>query len=216
VHPTTSVISQQKEESNYKRADELGWQAERLLLEEQLRDFDAMAFYDELEQWCEAPIPQPISQKIRTSPFKMEETLKYPLPLSRGALYTVRQLSTKCTRVLYLLRAIDRYGIECPFIYQHNKRLVEQSLAKCETLLQARSLYLRGSGLWTRLHQCLNVVHIFAIRRDLEAFRKKLEAIALLSRHYEFAQDLVRLRQLVSISHTLEEKSSVEQRRKHP
>jgi hypothetical protein len=106
----------------------------------------------------------------------------------------LRRLSYESARLLSLLRAVDQKGMECPYIHQVNKQLLERALDKCQKLKEAGSKYFEGKGLWARLTQLLNKIHLDAAGKDLDSFKSKLEAVLLMCRHQEFAQDLVKLR----------------------
>lgn len=195
MHPTHPQLQR---EEQLKRDEARKEELERNQLESLLRDFDSLSFYESLERWEQSPIPQPVRQQIRVTPLRQKEVVHQPMPISRKELYDLRRLSSESARLLYLLRAIDQKGIECPYIHQQNKQVLERALEKCERLQEARSKFLEGKGLWARLNQLLNRIHVDAAKKDLEAFKNKLEAVLLMCRHQEFAQDLAKLRRVVS------------------
>lgn len=121
MHPPNP--QQQREEALRKeeaRKDE----QERRQLETLLWDFDALAFYEKLSAWGNYPIPQPVPHEVRVTPLRQRIVMYQPLPLSRKELSDLRQLSRESARLLYLLRAIDQKGMECPYIHQQNKQIL--------------------------------------------------------------------------------------------
>jgi hypothetical protein len=191
VHP---VNPQQQREDLLKREEDRKAELEKSRLEGLLRDFDALSFYESLEKWEESPIPQPIHHRVQVTTLRQQVVLNQPLPISRKELYDLRSLSKESARLLYLLRSIDQRGMECPYIHQQKKHLLERAMEKCERLCQAAAKFYEGKGLMARVSQLLNLLHLEAAKKDLESFKKKLEAVIMMCRHQEFAQDLMKLR----------------------
>lgn len=191
MHP--SQLQQQREEQQ-RKDDSKKEEQEKERLEALLRDFDSPSFYESLAQWGKAPVPQPIRHRVQVTTMRQKDVFNQPLPISRKDLTDLRRLSSASSRLLYLLRAIDQRGMESPYIHQQNKHLLEQALEKIEKLQKAEKKYFEGKGLFARLTQLLNAIHLDAAKKDLESFKNKLEAVLLMCRHQEFAQDLVKLR----------------------
>lgn len=191
-HPQLQREEQMKREEA--RKDEL----ERSNLESLLREFDSLSFYESLERWGKAPIPQPVRQRVQVTLLRQKEIAHQPMPISRKELFDLRKLSSESARLLYLLRAAEQKGMECPYIHQQNKQILEKALSKCERLREAGELYLSGKGFFARLGQLFNLLHMDAAKRDINSFKNKLEAVLLMCRHQEFAQDLIKLRRSAS------------------
>lgn len=195
VHPQHPQLQREEQmKRDEARKDEL----ERSNLESLLRDFDSLSFYESLEQWEKIPIPQPVRQRVQVTLLRQKEISHQPLPISRKELFDLRKLSSESARLLYLLRAAEQKGMECPYIHQQNKQILERALSKCEKLREAGERYLSGKGFFARLGQLINFLHIDSVKRDVNSFRNKLEAVLLMCRHQEFAQDLIKLRRVAS------------------
>lgn len=195
MHPPNP---QQQREEVLRKEESRKDEQERRQLESLLWDFDALDFYEKLSAWGKAPIPQPVPHEVRVTPLRQKIVMYQPLPLSRRELSDLRKLSRESARLLYLLRALDQRGMECPYIHQQNKQILENVLEKCERLKAAGKNYMEGRGLWARLTQLLNKIHVDAIKKDAESFKNKIEAVLLMCRHQEFAQDLKTLRSAMS------------------
>ena len=193
MHPSNA---QQQQREDQLRREETRKEEEKTRLEALLRDFDSFSFYESLDKWEKSPIPQPIRHRVQVTTLRQKVVYNQPLPISRKELFDLRRLSTDSGRLLYLLRAIDQRGMECPYIHQQNKHLLERALEKCEKLLIAKNKYFEGKGLLARLSQLLNLLHLDSAKKDLESFKNKIEAVLLLCRHQEFAQDLIKLRSM--------------------
>jgi len=167
-------------------------------LEERLNEFDSHSFYQSLDSWLSKPIPKPIPYSVRLTPLRQKVVLHQPMPISRKELSKMRRVSAMCAVLISLLRAVEQRGLECPYIHQINKRNLEKALEKCRHLKQAREKYFKRRGFWARFGQLLNRPHLGSIRRDIEVFNNRLEALLMICRHEEFAQDLMRLRQAVT------------------
>lgn len=195
MHPTTP---QQQREELQKREEARREEKERLHLEEQLRDFDAHSFYEKLTSWTDSPMPQPERRSVNVTPLRQTTVLQQPLPVSRNDLQEIRKISSHSGRLLALLRAIDQKGIECPYVHQQYRETLEKALEKCDRLNEAGSKYLTGKGLIAWFGRLMNKLHLRSARKDIEFFKDRLEALLMMCRHQEFAQDLVKLRQAYS------------------
>jgi len=196
VHPPPNA-QQQKEELQKKeeaRRDE----QERRDLEQQLQAFDAYEFYGSLEQWANHPIPSPIKQTIHLSPLRQKVISLQPMPLSRKELVGLRRISSDSGRLLYLLRAINHRGMECPYVHQLHRLCLEKAIEKCNRLAFAGVEYTKSPGICARLAQFFNMGHLSSMKRDLQFFKSRLETILIMCRHEEFAQDLIHLRRAVT------------------
>jgi len=196
MHPPPNPQQQREEALRREQAK----QEEQLKrdLEAQLIEFDAHSFYLQLSRWTDEEIPQPIPYTIHVSPLRQKTVHYQPLPLTRKDLSRMRKLSARIARLLQLLRAIDQRGIECPYIHQVNRPTLEKAVHKCDRIQEARREYSKGRGIWARFGQLINKAHLDWAVRDAENFKNRLEAVLMLCRHQEFAQDLMRLRQAVT------------------
>jgi len=167
-------------------------------LEQRLSDFDAHSFYHSLESWVSVPIPKPVPYSVRLTPLKQKVVLYQPVPITRKELSKMRRISVSCAVLISLLRSVEQRGLECPYIHQINRRSLEAAIEKCRHLREARDRYFRRRGFWARFGQLLNSPHMASLKRDTEVFSKRLEALLMICRHEEFAQDLMRLRQAVT------------------
>lgn len=192
MHPPPNA--QQQREEALKREEARKEEQERKALEIELYAFDAHVFYELLRQWAAAPLPRPIPQTIRVTPLRQRVVMHQPLPISRRGLADLRRLLGDCSRLLSLLRAIDQKGIECPYVHRANREILELAVDKCAAIERASRDYLRGQGLWAKIGQLLNGSHLRKARETVEVFKHRLEAILMMCRHQEFAEDLQRLR----------------------
>lgn len=167
-------------------------------LEVALQAFDAYSFYAALENWANTAVPQPVSHTIHLTPLRQKVIMRQPLPLSRKELYDLRHLSSDCGRLLYLLRAIDQRGMECPYVHQQHRLCLEKAIEKCDQIKNAGEEYLKGQGFWARFVQLLNRAHLEVMKKDIDFFKGRLEAVLIMCRHEEFAQDLLHLRRAVT------------------
>jgi hypothetical protein len=195
VHPTTP---QQQREETLKREEAKREEKERLALEEQLREFDAYGFYEKLTSWTGEQLPKPQPQAVNVTPLRQTTVMQQPLPISRQDLQEIRKISSHSARLLALLRAIDQKGIECPYVHQQYRATIEKALEKCEQIKAAGDRYFQSKGFWARLGQFLNKFHVSSTKRDVDFFKNRLEAILMMCKHQELAQDLVKLRQSFS------------------
>ncbi len=196
MHPPPNA--QQQREELQKKEEARREEQERRNLETQLQSFDAYEFYEALENWVSNPIPKPIRQTVHLTPLRQKVVMQQPLPLSRNELNDLRKLSSDCARLLYLLRAIDQRGIECPYVHQVNRPRLEKGIEKCDCLKAAGHEYTKTSGMWARFSQLLNKAHLDAMKKDLDFFKSRLEAVLMMCRHEEFAQDLMHIRRAVT------------------
>jgi hypothetical protein len=196
MHPPPNPNQQREEfirKEQARRED-----AARRELEERLTEFDAHSFYQSLETWIHKPIPRPIPYSVRLTPLRQKVILYQPMPITRKELSKMRRLSASCALLISLLRAVEQRGLECPYIHQINKKSLEKALEKCRHLSEARGRYFRRRGFWARVSQLVNRPHLGSTKRDVEVFTNRLEALLMICRHEEFAQDLMRLRQAVT------------------
>ncbi len=196
MHPPPNALQQREE--MLKREESRREEQERRSLEVQLRTFDAHDFYDSLENWASQPVPSPVRQTIRLTPLRQKTIVQQPLPLSRKELADLRKLSSDCTRLLYLLRAIDQRGIECPYVHQVHRRSLERAIEKCDRLQVAEQEYGNRTGIKAFFAQLFQKAHLVAIRRDLDFFKSRLESMLTMCRHEEFAQELMHVRRPVT------------------
>lgn len=195
MHP---MNPQMQREELIKKEEAKREEIEKRNLEALLRDFDSLAFYESLERWEKKPIPQPVRQQVQVTLLRQKAVYHQPLPLLRKELYDVRKLSSESARLLYLLRAADQKGVESPYIHQQNKEILEKAVAKCEKIKDASEKYMSDSGFFARIGQLFNLLHMDSVKKDIESFKNKLEAVLLMCRHQEFAQDLIKLRRAAS------------------
>jgi hypothetical protein len=215
VHPPPNA--QQQREELQKKEEARREEQERNNLEMQLQSFDSHEFYEMLEGWANHPIPAPIRQTVHVTPLRQKIVLQQPLPLSRNELSDLRKISSNCAKLLYLLRAINQRGMECPYIHQLHKSSLEKAIEKCERLKSAGRDYNKRSGMWARFAQLFNKAHLDSMKKDLDFFRSRLEAILMMCRHEEFAQDLMNIRRAVTYrtGMLLNSKDSQAQLREH-
>ena len=171
---------------------------EKRALEVELRDFDAHEFYDSLLQWIEKEIPKPYRRSLHINPFRIKQVLWQPMPMTKNDTQELQKFSTMTAKLLSLLRSIDQKGLECPYIHQVNRPILDKAIEKCDRLKDASLKYLQAKGFYAWLHHLFNGSHIRLAQRDLEYFKRRLDAISMMCRHQEFAQDLVRLRREVT------------------
>ncbi len=171
---------------------------EKRNLEQELMDFDAHAFYDRLLAWAEKEIPKPYKRTLHVSLFRIKQVLWQPLPLTRADEKELLSVSTATGKVLSLLRRIDQKGLECPYVHQVNKAILEQAVDKCDRLKEASGKYLQTKGLLARISQFFHKNHVLSALKDVEYLKRRLESIIVMCRHQEFAQDLMRLRREVT------------------
>lgn len=171
---------------------------ERRNLDLQLRSFDAYAFYESIESWANEAVHSPIAQTIQVTPLRRKVIMRQPLPLTRSELVQVRRLSDECVRLLTLLRAVDQKGMECPYVHRQHREGLEKAINKCVQIEEARKKYEKSRGLWSWCSSLFNGFHLDSLRRDVELFQGRLEAILMMCRHEEFACDLVHLRRAVT------------------
>jgi hypothetical protein len=196
VHPPPNA--QQQREELQKKEEARREEQDRRSLEVQFQAFDAHGFYEALEGWATYPIPQPIQQTIHLTPLRQKVIMQQPMPLSRKELFDLRRISSDCARLLYLLRAINQRGIECPYVHQQHRPSLEKAIEKCDRLKTARQEYNKGFGMWARFAQLLNKSHLDSMKKDLDFFKTRLEAVLMMCRHEEFAQDLMHIRRAVT------------------
>ena len=196
MHPQPSA--QQAREETQRKEEARREEQERRQLESQLRAFDAYSFYGSIETWAAHPIPSPIAQTIRLTPLRRKVIMHQPMPLTRSEVGDIRRLSDNCVRLLALLRAIEQRGIECPYIHCLHRPELEKAIDKCTRLKVARQNYVRGRGVFAWCVHVLNGLHLDVMRREIDLFQSRLEAVLMMCRHEEFAHDLVNLRREVS------------------
>jgi hypothetical protein len=171
---------------------------ERRQLEDLLHEFDAYSFYDTLGRWIQKRVPSPIPQTVHVTPLRQKVILHQPLPVTRRDMSEVRKISSDAARLLYLLRAIDQKGIECPYIHLQNRSNLEKAVEKCDQIKEAGKLYYQGIGFWASLRRLFNKPHLDGAKQDVEFFKNRLEAILMMCRHQEFAKDLMNFRKTVT------------------
>lgn len=196
MHPQPSA--QQMREETQRKEDARREEQERQQLESQLRAFDAYSFYASIEAWAANPIPALIPQTIRLTPLRRRVIMHQPMPLTRCELGEIRKLSDNCSRLLALLRAINQRGVECPCIHRLHRSELERAIDKCLRLKVARKNYVRGRGVFAWCVHVLNGLHLDAMKREVDLLQSRLEAVLMMCRHEEFANDLMNLRREVT------------------
>lgn len=196
MHPPPNA--QQQREELQKREEARREEQERRKLEAQIQEFDAYEFYESVEGWASQPVPMPVRKTVQQTPLRRTIVMQQPLPVSRKELVDLRRLSSDCARLLYILRAIDQRGIECPYVHQVRRPTIEKALDKCDRLRVAEENYKNRPGIGARFAKLFNKGHLDAIKRDVEFFKSRLEAILMMCRHEEFAQDLMHIRRAVT------------------
>lgn len=171
---------------------------ERKRLEEEVFDCDAYSFYDSLSTWALRVVPKPVQGAVHITLLKKRPTAYQPLPVSRAEYRVLYSLSQKAARLVKLLKALEQKGLDCPYVHQLNKPVLEQALAKCEEIKKALIRFNTCSGMVAKLLYLLHRSYVYTLEIELSKFSSRLEAIILMSRHAEFAQDLVRLRRAVT------------------
>ena len=192
VHTPPQVRDEHKKEEA--KREEL----ERRTLESDLLNFDAHDFYDRLEKWSLRPVPQPVYRYNQISWNKKEPNMFQPIPISRAEFPSLRSLSSLASTLLALLKSAEEKGLSCPYVHQLNKETLEVTIRKCQDLQKAIERFRAGSGMVSRLLLLLHNGYIHVLSDEVKKFLSRLEAIFLICRHEEFAQDLVRLRRAVT------------------
>jgi len=192
------MMPQQQKEDPVKKEKALREEREKRLLEIQIREFDANAFYESLLRWMDTPLPQPIVKAVRVTPLRQKTMIHQPLPISRKGLNDLRKISANTARLISLLHAIEVKGVECPYIHQQYRRHLEQAIQRCRQLQEARVRYKQGKGFWMLLRRLLNKLHLDSVQHDVSFFQRRLEALLLFCRHQEFAHDLQHLNRMYS------------------
>jgi hypothetical protein len=196
VHPPPTT--QQQREELQRKEDARREEQDRKNVEAQLSAFDAHEFYDAIEGWTKKPIPRPIQKRVRLTPLKTKVIMRQPIPLTGRDLNEMHKLSTECARLLYLLRAIDQRGIECPYVHQVSRPSLEKALDKCQRLEDAGMQYAKNRGILSRLWRMFSGTSVEAMKKDIDSFRNRLEAVLTMCRHEEFARDLMQIRKTVT------------------
>jgi hypothetical protein len=181
-----------------KREEARREEQDRRTIEEQVQAFDAYQFYGAIESWASQPIPQPIQRTIHLTPLRQKVIQQQPLPVSRKELTDLRKVSSDCARLLYLLRAIDQRGMECPYVHCQHRTSLEKAIEKCDRLKSAGQDYYKSPGMWARFAQLFNKAHLDSMKKDVDFFKSRLEAVLMMCRHEEFAQDLLHIRRAVT------------------
>lgn len=192
MHPPAS--QQQMREEQLRKEEARREEEMRKTLESQLSSFDAYSFYEELQKWSIQKVPEPIEENVYITPIRKEKVFQQVLPVSRKDLKDIRLLSSSCARLLYLLRAIDQHGIECPYIYTQKQAIIEHALDRCKLLQKASLEYVKTSGLWNSLFRLLQKAHLSEAQKELEFFKNRLEAVYILCHQQEFVLDLQKMR----------------------
>ncbi len=196
MHPPPNH-QQQREEQLRKEEARREDNAKRSL-EDQLDAFDAYAFYDKLQNWADRPIPQPNVHCVHITPIRTEKVVQQPLPVTSKDLVVIHKISSDCARLLYLLRALDQRGMECPYIHQQSQACLQRAIEQCIKLQKAGTDYLQGKGLWNLVTRFFRASHINLVKKDLDFFKNRLEAVQILCRHQEFAQDLQKMKAAIT------------------
>ena len=196
MHPQPNA--QQQRDEVQKKDEMRREEQERTNLESQVREFDAYEFYASMNAWAKSPVPGPVPRTIRLTPLKKRIIMRQPIPLARPELREMQRLSSECGRLLYLLRAIDQKGLECPYVHQLNRGSLEKAVEKCRQLNEAGTSYMNGRGVLSRLFHLFSGIGVASLKKDVASFKNRLEAILMICRHEEFARDLMQLRRVVT------------------
>ncbi len=191
-------IQPQQPQRDDQRKEEKREEQEKRLLEQELLDFDAYAFYEKIGAWSTLPIPKPYKRSIHVGLFRVKQVLWQPLPLTKIEERELRALSIVTGKVLALLRRVDEKGLECPYIHQVNKEVLEAAIYRCDQLKEASLKYLSTRGFFARLSQIFYRSHMLTSIKDIEFFKRRLESIAMICKHQEFTQDLLRIKREVT------------------
>ena len=198
AHPPTIHNPNQQAREDQRREEGRREELEKRRVEEEIHNFDAYDFYDQLERWIAIPIPPPVTKDNHISIFKKNPTSFQPIPVTRLEFRFLYALSKKTATILQLLRLAEQKGFECPYIHQINKELLERAVQKCEALEKAIVRFKRTSGMVSRLLHLLHGSYARILEREVLRFRNRLESVFLLGRQAEFTQDLVKLRRAVT------------------
>ena len=171
---------------------------ERKSIEDELLSFDSHEFYSQLQEWAEKAVPQPQHNPAKIYWLKRKQSDFQPVPVPRLEFAAVHVLSTKTLRLLSLLRSAEQKGIGCPYVHQVNKEILEKAIEKCKEIQKAIVRCHSHSSAVGRLLYLLHRGYLSTLSTEIERFLSRLEAIFLICRHEEFAQDLMRLRRAVT------------------
>jgi len=83
-------------------------------------------------------------------------------------------------------------------VHQVHKETLELAIQKCRDIQAAVQRFHSSSGMTARLLYLLHRGYINSLSEEIKIFLNRLEAVLLICRHEEFAQDLVRLRRAVT------------------
>jgi hypothetical protein len=196
VHPPAN--HQQQREELTRKEESRREEFAKKTLEVQLEAFDAYKFYENLRQWAAKPIPKPTMHCVHITPVRKEEVVQQPCPITNKDLTAMHTISSDCARLLYLLRSLDEKGMECPYIHLQNQNCLHMAIDRCNRLQKAGIDYLQSTGLWSWVTALFRKSHFNLVKKDLESFKNRLEAIQILCRHQEFAQDLQKMKAAVT------------------
>jgi hypothetical protein len=196
VHPPPNP--QQQREEQLRKEEARREEVAKRSVEDQLEAFDAYAFYERLQSWASKPIPQPNVHSVHITPIRTEKVVEQPLPVTGSDLSFIDRLSADCGRLLNLLRALDQRGMECPYIHQQSPGCLQRAIDQCLKLQKAGDEYLKGKGLWSLMARFFRTSHISSVKKNLEFFKNRLEAVQILCRHQEFAQDLQKMKAAIT------------------
>jgi len=192
VHTPNQARDEQRRDEA--RKEEL----ERKNLEDELLDFDSHGFYEKLDLWGTRAVPLPVKRYQQISWLKKTPNEFQPIPVSRAEFPLLHALAMCASRLLVLLKSAEQRGLGCPYVHQTNKETLERAINKCKEIQRAIARFQSSSGAVARLLSLLHKGYIFVLSQEVERFLSRLEAIFLICRHEEFAQDLVRLRRAVT------------------
>lgn len=171
---------------------------EKRRIEEELHAFDSHGFYAAIDSWLRKPVVQPVQSKRSVGFFGKQASSYQPLPVPRAEFRELYSLSKQTAYLLSLLKGAEHRGFECPYIHQANKEALERAMKKCGELKEALSRFHDSSTMVAKLLYLLHGSYARVLGREIERFFYRLEALFLLCRQAEFAQDLVKIRRAVT------------------
>lgn len=192
VHTPNQMRDEQRKEEV--RKEEL----ERKNLEDELLSFDAHDFYENVHEWALRPVTKPVRRSQHISWLNNGPNEFQPLPVAQTEFSHLHRLASWSSRLLALLKSAEQRGLGCPYVHQVHKETLESAIRKCKDIQAAVQRFQSSSGMTARLLYLLHRGYIVSLSDEVKNFLNRLEAILLICRHEEFAQDLVRLRRAVT------------------
>lgn len=193
-----SIHAPNQARDDQKRDEARKEELERRTIEEELHAFNAHDFYEKLCTWSSIAVPQPVHRKAHISWTKKDPGEFQPIPVARVDFSFIHSISSRAGRLLYLLKSAEQKGMNCPYVHQMNKETLEKAVEKCKEIKKAIDRFYSGSSMVARLVYLLHKGYIYVLSKEIDVLLSRLEAIFLICRHEEFAQDLVHLRRAVT------------------